>query len=223
MNKATTLESAVDSLLAPQESAEAPQEENLQEAAEDTVEPTQDESEAVEEAVDEADAVEASDDSDEVEYEDDATEYTDEVEAVEVHVDVAIPDLGVHVEDRRLAGVARERCVVDQHVAAAEAFHDRRRKACDVVRIGHVALDAESPPPHGLDLLGDRCDAAPSHGLSALGVQLESSDVEPIACWAGIPALKQRGFLQHPAAKPRFKRHRSLQIVSAASANVAEC
>lgn len=83
MNEATTLESAVDSLLAPQESAEAPQEENLQEAADAMVEPTQDESEAVEEAVDEADAVEASDDSDEVEYEDDATEYTEEVEAVE--------------------------------------------------------------------------------------------------------------------------------------------
>ena len=39
MNKATTLDSAVDSLLAPQESAEAPQEENLQEAAEAIVEP----------------------------------------------------------------------------------------------------------------------------------------------------------------------------------------
>jgi hypothetical protein len=83
VNKATTLDSAVDSLLAPQESAEAPQEENLQEAAEAMVEPTQDESEAVEEAVEDADVVEASDDDDEVEYEDDATEYTEEVEAVE--------------------------------------------------------------------------------------------------------------------------------------------
>lgn len=83
MNEATTLESAVDSLLAPQEGAQAPQEENLQEAADAMVEPTQDESETVEEAVEEADAVEASDDSDEIEYEDDATEYTEEVEAVE--------------------------------------------------------------------------------------------------------------------------------------------
>jgi len=82
VNEATTLESAVDSLLAPQESAEAPKEENLQEAADAMVEPTQDESETVEEAVEDADAVEASDDSDEVEYEDDATEYTEEVEAV---------------------------------------------------------------------------------------------------------------------------------------------
>ena len=75
MNKATTLESAVDSLLAPQEGAEAPQEENLQEAAEDTVEPTQEESEAVEEAVEDADVVEASNDDDEIEIFGDTGNY----------------------------------------------------------------------------------------------------------------------------------------------------
>ena len=102
MNDATTLESAVDSLLAPQESAEAPQEENLQEAADAMVEPPQDESEAVEEAVDEADAVEASDDSDEIEYEDDATEYTDEVEAVDTDAEEILYDVNVNgTQERR--------------------------------------------------------------------------------------------------------------------------
>jgi len=102
VNKATTLESAVDSLLAPQEGAEAPQEENLQEAAEDTVEPTQDESEAVEEAVEDADVVEASNDDDEIEYEDDATEYTDEVEAVDPDAEEILYDVNVNgTQERR--------------------------------------------------------------------------------------------------------------------------
>lgn len=76
--EATTLESAVDSLLAPQGES---QEDNLDQAVDAIVEPTQDaESEAVEEIVEDEDVIEASDD----EYEeDDATEYTDEVEAVE--------------------------------------------------------------------------------------------------------------------------------------------
>ena len=76
--EATTLESAVDSLLAPQGES---QEDNLDQAVDAIVEPTQDaESEAVEDIVEDEDVIEASDD----EYEeDDATEYTDEVEAVE--------------------------------------------------------------------------------------------------------------------------------------------
>ena len=73
--EATTIESAVDSLLAPQE--------NSEETVEATEEPTQDvESDFEEEAADE-EVIEASDDDGEAEYEDDATEYTDEVEAVE--------------------------------------------------------------------------------------------------------------------------------------------
>jgi len=73
--EATTIESAVDSLLAPQD--------NSEETVETTEEPTQDaESEFVEETEDE-EVIEASDDDGEAEYEDDATEYTDEVEAVE--------------------------------------------------------------------------------------------------------------------------------------------
>ena len=73
--EATTIESAVDSLLAPQD--------NSEETVEATEEPTQDaESEFVENTADE-EVIEASDDDGEAEYEDDATEYTDEVEAVE--------------------------------------------------------------------------------------------------------------------------------------------
>ena len=73
--EATTIENAVDSLLAPQE--------NSEETVEATEEPTQDaESEFVDDAADE-EVIEASDDDGEAEYEDDATEYTDEVEAVE--------------------------------------------------------------------------------------------------------------------------------------------
>ena len=84
MENATTLESAVESLLAPEVGGEPTQEDNLREAANAMVEPTQDaESETVEEVEEDADAVEASDDSEEIAQEDDATEYTDEVEAVE--------------------------------------------------------------------------------------------------------------------------------------------
>jgi hypothetical protein len=73
--EATTIESAVDSLLAPQD--------NSEETVEATEGPTQDaESEFVENTADE-EVIEASDDDGEAEYEDDATEYTDEVEAVE--------------------------------------------------------------------------------------------------------------------------------------------
>jgi len=73
--EATTLDQAVDSLLAPQE--------NSEETVEATEEPTQDvESDFEDDAVDE-EVIEASDDDGEAEYEDDATEYTDEVEAVE--------------------------------------------------------------------------------------------------------------------------------------------
>ncbi|MFZ9079494.1 MAG: hypothetical protein ACO23H_13235 [Alphaproteobacteria bacterium] len=73
--EATTLDQAVDSLLAPQD--------NSEETVEATEEPTQDaESEFVEDIEDE-EVIEASDDDGEAEYEDDATEYTDEVEAVE--------------------------------------------------------------------------------------------------------------------------------------------
>jgi len=84
VENATTLESAVESLLAPEVGGEPTQEDNLREAADAMVEPTQDvASETVEEVEEDADAVEASDDSEEVAQEDDATEYTDEVEAVE--------------------------------------------------------------------------------------------------------------------------------------------
>jgi len=73
--EATTLDQAVDSLLAPQE--------NSEETVEATEEPTQDvESDFEDDAADE-EVIEASDDDGETEYEDDATEYTDEVEAVE--------------------------------------------------------------------------------------------------------------------------------------------
>jgi hypothetical protein len=73
--EATTIDNAVESLLAPQQ--------NSEETVEATQEPTQDaESDIVEEAVDE-EVIEASSDDGETEYEDDATEYTEEVEAVE--------------------------------------------------------------------------------------------------------------------------------------------
>jgi len=73
--EATTIDQAVDSLLAPQE--------NSEETVEATEEPTQDvESDFEDDAADE-EVIEASDDDGEAEYEDDATEYTDEVEAVE--------------------------------------------------------------------------------------------------------------------------------------------
>ena len=79
--QATTIDSAVDSLLAPEVGGQPTEEDNLRDAVDDMVEPTQDaESEAYADAEEDVDAVEASDDSD---YEDDATEYTDEVEAVE--------------------------------------------------------------------------------------------------------------------------------------------
>jgi len=73
--EATTIDNAVDSLLAPQQ--------NSEETVEATQEPTQDaESDVVEEAVDE-EVIEASSDDGEPEEQDDATEYTEEVEAVE--------------------------------------------------------------------------------------------------------------------------------------------
>ena len=73
--EATTIDQAVDSLLAPQD--------NSEETVEATEEPTQDvESDFEDDAADE-EVIEASDDDGEAEYEDDATEYTDEVEAVE--------------------------------------------------------------------------------------------------------------------------------------------
>ena len=79
--EATTIDSAVESLLAPEVGGQPTEEDNLRDAVDDMVEPTQDaESEAYADAEEDVDAVEASDDSD---YEDDATEYTDEVEAVE--------------------------------------------------------------------------------------------------------------------------------------------
>ena len=73
--EATTIDNAVESLLAPQQ--------NSEETVEATEEPTQDaESDIVEEAVDE-EVIEASSDDGEAEEQDDATEYTEEVEAVE--------------------------------------------------------------------------------------------------------------------------------------------
>ena len=82
--EATSLDSAVESLLSPEVGGEPTQDDNLREAADAMVEPTQDaESEAVEEVDEYADVVEASDDDSEYAEEDDATEYTDEAEAVE--------------------------------------------------------------------------------------------------------------------------------------------
>lgn len=73
--EATTIESAVDSLLAPQD--------NSEETVEATEEPTQDAESEFAEDIEDEEVIEASDDDGEAEYEDDATEYTDEVEAVE--------------------------------------------------------------------------------------------------------------------------------------------
>jgi len=97
--EATTLESAVDSLLAPEVGGEPTQEDNLRDAVEDMVEPTQDaESHSSLDAEEDADAVEASDDSD---YEDDATEYTDEVEAVEDDSDETLFDVTIDGKPER--------------------------------------------------------------------------------------------------------------------------
>jgi hypothetical protein len=91
--EATTIESAVDSLLAPQD--------NSEETVEATEGPTQDaESEFVENAADE-EVIEASDDDGEAEYEDDATEYTDEVEAVEDDSDETLFDVTIDGKPER--------------------------------------------------------------------------------------------------------------------------
>jgi hypothetical protein len=91
--EATTIESAVDSLLAPQD--------NSEETVEATEEPTQDaESEFVENTADE-EVIEASDDDGEAEYEDDATEYTDEVEAVEDDSDETLFDVTIDGKPER--------------------------------------------------------------------------------------------------------------------------
>ena len=91
--EATTLDQAVDSLLAPQE--------NSEETVEATEEPTQDvESDFEDDAVDE-EVIEASDDDGETEYEDDATEYTDEVEAVDEADSDPLIDVKVNGEWQR--------------------------------------------------------------------------------------------------------------------------
>ena len=91
--EATTIESAVESLLAPQD--------NSEETVEATEEPTQDaESDFVEEAADE-EVIEASDDDGEAEYEDDATEYTDEVEAVDTDAEEILHDVNVNGRQER--------------------------------------------------------------------------------------------------------------------------
>lgn len=73
---ATTLDAAVDSLLAPQ--GEAPEQISEETVDEMIEQPVDEQDEVIEEAEDE-EVIEASDD----EYEEDATEYTDEVEAVD--------------------------------------------------------------------------------------------------------------------------------------------
>jgi len=91
--EATTIESAVDSLLAPQE--------NSEETVEATEEPTQDvESDFEDDAADE-EVIEASDDDGEAEYEDDATEYTDEVEAVEDDSEETLYDITIDGKPER--------------------------------------------------------------------------------------------------------------------------
>ena len=91
--EATTIESAVDSLLAPQE--------NSEETVEATEEPTQDvESDFEDDAADE-EVIEASDDDGETEYEDDATEYTDEVEAVEDDSEETLYDITIDGKPER--------------------------------------------------------------------------------------------------------------------------
>jgi tRNA(Leu) C34 or U34 (ribose-2'-O)-methylase TrmL len=72
----TTLDAAVDSLLAPQ--GEAPEQISEETVDEMIEQPVDEQDEIIEEAEDE-EVIEASDD----EYEEDATEYTDEVEAVD--------------------------------------------------------------------------------------------------------------------------------------------
>ena len=76
MNDTTTLDAAVDSLLAPQ--GEAPEQISEETVDEMIEQPVDEQDEVIEEAEDE-EIIEASDD----EYEEDATEYTDEVEAVD--------------------------------------------------------------------------------------------------------------------------------------------
>lgn len=76
MSDTTTLDAAVDSLLAPQ--GEAPEQISEETVDEMIEQPVDEQDEVIEEAEDE-EIIEASDD----EYEEDATEYTDEVEAVE--------------------------------------------------------------------------------------------------------------------------------------------
>jgi uncharacterized protein YggU (UPF0235/DUF167 family) len=89
--EATTLDQAVDSLLAPQEGSP---ESNLDEAVEAMIEPTDDDqSEVIEDAEEGQDVIEASDDE---EYEDDATEYTDEVEAVDEDDSEALIDVKIN-------------------------------------------------------------------------------------------------------------------------------
>ena len=94
--EATTLDQAVDSLLAPQEGSP---ESNLDEAVEAMVEPTgDDQSEVIEETEEDQDVIEASDDE---EYEDDATEYTDEVEAVEDDSEETLYDITIDGKPER--------------------------------------------------------------------------------------------------------------------------
>ena len=94
--EATTLDQAVDSLLAPQEGSP---ESNLDEAVEAMIEPTgDDQSEVVEETEEDQDVIEASDDE---EYEDDATEYTDEVEAVEDDSEETLYDITIDGKPER--------------------------------------------------------------------------------------------------------------------------
>jgi len=93
--EATTLESAVDSLLAPQGES---QDNNLDQAVDAMVEPTDDDqSEIIEDTEEDQDAIEASDD----EYEDDATEYTDEVEAVEDDSEETLYDITIDGKPER--------------------------------------------------------------------------------------------------------------------------
>ena len=94
--EATTLDQAVDSLLAPQEGSP---ESNLDEAVEAMIEPTDDDqSEVIEDAEEDQDVIEASDDE---EYEDDATEYTDEVEAVEDDSEETLYDITIDGKPER--------------------------------------------------------------------------------------------------------------------------
>ena len=94
--EATTLDQAVDSLLAPQEGSP---ESNLDEAVEAMVEPTDDDqSEVIEDTEEDQDVIEASDDE---EYEDDATEYTDEVEAVEDDSEETLYDITIDGKPER--------------------------------------------------------------------------------------------------------------------------